>query len=74
MKGRAFFMDHQYIPIGTEGAVLQTYFLDVSEELKQSAQRPVIVICPGGAYAYCSDREAEPIAMAFCRSRCGPIE
>ncbi len=28
-------------------------------------KRPMILICPGGAYAYCSAREAEPIARAY---------
>ncbi|MCR5675094.1 MAG: alpha/beta hydrolase [Lachnospiraceae bacterium] len=28
-------------------------------------KRPLVLICPGGAYAYTSDREAEPIALAF---------
>ncbi|ONI43607.1 hypothetical protein AN641_09625 [Candidatus Epulonipiscioides gigas] len=27
--------------------------------------RPCIIICPGGAYQYTSDREAEPIALKF---------
>ena len=59
-------MDYQRISIGTEGAVLETYFLDKSSALKNSASRPLVVICPGGGYEYCSDREAEPMAMAFC--------
>ncbi len=28
-------------------------------------KRPFVLICPGGGYAYCSAREAEPIARAF---------
>ena len=27
--------------------------------------RPTVLVCPGGGYAYCSDREAEPIALSF---------
>lgn len=27
--------------------------------------RPAIIICPGGSYLYCSDREGEPIAKYF---------
>ncbi len=27
--------------------------------------RPMVVICPGGGYTFCSDREAEPIALRF---------
>ena len=28
-------------------------------------QRPAVVICPGGGYDYCSDRESVPVAMRF---------
>lgn len=28
-------------------------------------KRPCLVICPGGAYGVCSDREAEPVAFHF---------
>lgn len=27
--------------------------------------RPIVIVCPGGAYAYTSDREADPVAMQF---------
>ncbi|MBQ7680047.1 MAG: alpha/beta hydrolase [Butyrivibrio sp.] len=27
--------------------------------------RPLVLLCPGGAYLYTSDREAEPVALAF---------
>ena len=30
-----------------------------------AAKRPTIVICPGGGYAFTSDREGEPIALSF---------
>lgn len=53
------------ISLGADGAYLNTYFLDASPDLRQSGRRPVVVICPGGGYHFTSDREAEPIAMAF---------
>lgn len=28
-------------------------------------KRPAVVVCPGGGYEYCSEREAEPVAMRF---------
>ncbi len=31
----------------------------------QFTKRPAIIIIPGGAYAYCSDREAEPVALRY---------
>ena len=47
-----------------EGAKLTVYIQQYSEKLNIK-DRPLILICPGGAYAYTSDREAEPIALAF---------
>ncbi len=41
-----------------------TYILSTHEHLAVK-KRPVMVICPGGAYAYTSVREAEPLAMQF---------
>lgn len=34
-------------------------------EMRQQGARPAILICPGGGYFSCSDREADPVAMAF---------
>lgn len=44
---------------------LTAYLLDRTEGLSNTKVRPAILICPGGAYRICSDREAEPVAMAF---------
>ena len=41
-----------------------TYFLESNNE-KKVVKRPVMVICPGGSYAFVSKREGEPIALAF---------
>ena len=46
-------------------AWIETYFWQESEELYPGQKRPVIVICPGGAYCMTSDREAEAIAVRF---------
>ena len=59
-------MKCERIPLGAQGAYLDTYFLADSPELKAGACRPAVVVCPGGGYAYTSDREAEPIALALC--------
>lgn len=32
---------------------------------REDYKRPCLVICPGGGYAFCSPREAEPIALKF---------
>lgn len=44
---------------------LTTYVLDDSVELLNGKKRPAIIICPGGAYLNCSDREGEPVALSF---------
>ncbi len=44
---------------------LTTYLLDTSPELPNASVRPAVLILPGGGYRACSDREAEPVAMAF---------
>ncbi len=49
----------------SENVTLTSYLLDYSDEMKYHKTRPAILICPGGAYRFCSDREAEPIAMNF---------
>ena len=57
-------MIHISIP-GHEDATLEGYILDCEISLGQEANRPAIVVCPGGGYLYCSPREAEPIALAY---------
>lgn len=43
---------------------LTSYILDTSPEIALK-RRPAIIICPGGAFLYTSDREAEPVATRF---------
>ena len=44
---------------------LTTYVLDDSPEMLNGRKRPGVLVCPGGAYLGCSDREAEPVALRF---------
>lgn len=44
---------------------LTTYVLDDSPETLNGKPRPAIIICPGGGFFSCTDREAEPVAMYF---------
>ncbi|MBN1623438.1 MAG: alpha/beta hydrolase [Clostridia bacterium] len=44
---------------------LTCYLLDGSTEFPNVGKRPAILILPGGGYRMCSDREAEPVAMAY---------
>ena len=48
-----------------QSASLTTYVLDDSIETLNGKSRPAVIICPGGGFFTCSDREAEPIAMYF---------
>ena len=38
---------------------------NIIEMGRENEKRPSIVICPGGGYANCSERESEPIALKF---------
>lgn len=60
-------MVHEKILIsaGNEKACMYIYFWEESKELYPGQKRPVILICPGGAYRMTSDREAEAIAIRF---------
>lgn len=44
---------------------LTTYLCANSRELLNGKRRPGIIICPGGGYLNCSEREAEPVALRF---------
>ena len=49
------------MPQGT----LNCYIPEASVEIDPNVRRPSVLICPGGAYMYCSWREAEPIALYY---------
>ena len=44
---------------------LTAYIPDISEDMKNMKVKPSVLVLPGGAYKFCSDREAEPIALAY---------
>lgn len=48
-----------------DGVTLTAYLPEYSEEMKHMAKRPTMLVIPGGAYMFCSDREAEPVAFAY---------
>lgn len=60
-------MIHMNCPEHPE-ATLEGYILDCEITLGQEKNRPAIVVCPGGGYAYCSPREAEPVALRYAAS------
>lgn len=57
----------QTIPLypNRQDVTLTTYVLADSAEMLNGKQRPAVLVCPGGAYLSCSDREAEPVALRF---------
>lgn len=54
--------------LGADGAdpVLEIYLpYNMPEMGRENQKRPCMVICPGGAYRFCSEREAEAVALHF---------
>lgn len=46
--------------------ILTTYILDSRNiQTSMKKKRPAVIVCPGGAYEFTSEREAEPIAMKY---------
>jgi len=48
-----------------EHATLTAYLHEPSAEMKNMTAFPGILVFPGGGFRFCSDREAEPVAMAY---------
>lgn len=46
-------------------ATLTPYILECGGEFVYTQKRPAVLVIPGGAYLYCSAREAEPVALAY---------
>lgn len=57
-------MIHMTVP-GHPEATLEGYLLDCEITLGQKANRPAILVLPGGGYLYCSPREGEPVALSY---------
>lgn len=59
----------EFFPVlGQDGrdATVEAYLQrNMTEMGRQDRKRPVMIVCPGGGYGMCSQREAEPIAMEF---------
>lgn len=44
---------------------LDCFLYDPSASMPSLDVRPAVVVCPGGGYNICSDREADPVAMCY---------
>ena len=46
-------------------AALVGYLHEPTPEIPDRTRRPAVLVCPGGAYEFRSDREADPPAFVF---------
>lgn len=57
---------YNFLGDGGKDPTLDLYLPSNLAEMKQEKRkRPCILICPGGGYGFCSDRESEPVALKF---------
>ena len=47
---------------------LTAYLQEVGGEFRNVTKRPAILVLPGGGYQFCSDREADPVAMPYLKA------
>lgn len=47
---------------------LTAYLQEVGGEFFNIVKRPAMLVLPGGGYQYCSDREADPVAMPYLKA------
>ena len=55
-------MRHEVITLPETGVELELYLTD-NRAVEPERKRPLVLVFPGGAYAWRSDREAEPVAL-----------
>jgi acetyl esterase/lipase len=68
MRHEIIHMKEYYPVLGQEGRdpLLTTYLpYNMLEMGRQDQKRPCLLICPGGGYSMCSEREAEVIGLHF---------
>ncbi len=58
-------MECMNVQLSPNNARLTCYLQDKSKAMPNTDVRPAALIFPGGGYQYCSDREAEPVALAY---------
>ncbi len=47
---------------------LTAYIQETGGEFRYVTKRPAILVLPGGGYQYCSDREADPVALPYLKA------
>lgn len=48
-----------------QSAKLDIYTLGNYQEMRPTQRRPLVLVCPGGAYAFISEKEGEPLVIRF---------
>ena len=57
--------DYPFLSENGCNPTLTVYVPELVQDYFKSEGRKGILICPGGGYEFCSDREAEPVALKF---------
>ncbi len=68
MKHERLELKNYFSFLGEEGRnpVLDIYLpYNMIEMRRENQKRPCMLVCPGGGYGMCSEREAEPVALHF---------
>ena len=61
-------MKAEKIVINEERNVTLTAYLQETDGEFGFSKRPAMLVIPGGGYAMCSDREADPVATAYLKA------
>lgn len=62
-------MNKEVVMLNRERNVsLTAYLLEVGGEFRTIARRPLVLVLPGGGYQFCSDREADPVALPYLKA------
>ena len=68
MEHRTIHLKEYYSFLGADGkdATVDIYLpANIDEDGRRDAQKPSVVVCPGGGYSICASREAEIIALQY---------
>ena len=68
MKHEILHLKDHFPFLGADGcdATVELYLpFNMTEMHRENQKRPCIVVCPGGGYGFCSQRESEVIALPF---------
>ena len=61
-------LQEQFAFLKESEAALNTYLpYNMTEMCRENQRRPSVLICPGGGYVMCSQREAEPVALQYLK-------